>query len=110
MKKELIAESFRKTFTRRTPDSENLAKVIEALKLSDRGLSEDQRNELDDAMDLDLQDSLVEAAGQQDWLEKLICNVKIYKSPGPDGIPNEFYYLLRKNEHLISLLKNCFKY
>ena len=61
-------------------------------------------------MDLDLQDTLVEAADQHDWLEKLICNVKIYKSPGPDGIPNEFYYLLRKNEHLISLLKKCFKY
>ena len=34
--------------------------------------------------------------------------LNMYKAPGLDGIPNEFYYLLRRNEHLGSMLCNVF--
>ena len=40
-------------------------------------------------MDLQLQDDNKQE-NEQDWLEKLICGIDIYKAPGPDGIPNDF--------------------
>ncbi len=46
----------------------------------------------------------------RDWLELLIEGTTLFTSPGPDGIPNEFYYLLRMNQSLSALLKACVKH
>ena len=83
--------------------------MLRLIKCSGRGLSQEQAEELADLVDLDHQDDIREAFST-DWLVEIIDKSKVYKSPGVDGIPNEFYYLLRHNEHLIGLLKACFKH
>ena len=108
-KKDLTAQAFQETFSKRLPDPAALDAVLYAVRESGRGLSAAQSAELSKAMDLQHQDDSGQD-GEQDWLEKLICGIEIYKAPGPDGIPNEFYYLLRKNGNLLSLLKESFKY
>ena len=44
-----------------------------------------------------------------DWIIKTIETLKMYKAPGPDGIPNDFYYIMRKNNNLTYILKEVFK-
>jgi hypothetical protein len=108
---ELIKESFTETFAKRAPDPTALALIVQAVKSSGRGLSLSQRETIDRALDLDALDRRdAESKGAPCWLEKLISSLKLFKSPGPDGIPNEFYYLLKSNQNLLSLLKACFKF
>jgi len=106
---ELIREAFTDTFSRRSPDPRALADTIHALKASGRGLSQEQQAEIARRLDFD-RIAATEKEGTPCWLQKLILTLKLYKSPSPDGIPNEFYYLLKSEPSLLTLLKACFKY
>ncbi len=105
----LIREAFTDTFAKRIPDPQSLTETVHALRQSGRGLTPDQRNSLARSLDFD-QVAASEVEGTPCWLQKLISSLKLFKSPGPDGIPNEFYYLLRSNPALLALLKAVFKY
>ena len=108
---DLIRESFTETFAKRIPDPTALASVVQAVRDSGRGLSLKQHQLIEQALDFDRLDRKdAENEGAPCWLEKLISSLKLFKSPGPDGIPNEFYYLLKSNQNLLSLLKACFKF
>ena len=106
---DLIKESFTETFTKRTPDPHALTETVQALKASGRGLTSEQRESLAKRLDFN-QVAASEVEGTPCWLQKLISSLKLFKSPGPDGIPNEFYYLLRTNPALLALLKAVFKF
>ena len=91
----MARDSFKETFKCRDPDPEDMQKVLEAIKKSDRVLSEEQAEQIhDNIMELD-PSAAVEA-------------LKMYKAPGPDGIPNEFYYQLKGNEDLGYLLSGVY--
>ena len=42
-----------------------------------------------------------------DWLFVVIKNLPMFKAPGPDGIPNEFYYIMRHNIKLLRIIKEA---
>ena len=33
----------------------------------------------------------------------------MYKTPGPDGLPNDFYYIIRHDCNMLNLLRQVFK-
>ena len=104
----MIAASFAETFCTREPDPTALQQVLDNIEGTDRCLTEAQAAELDAAMQFpELTDEQREA-GEKDWLEAAIEGLKMYKAPGSDGIPNEFYYLLKDNACMTGMLKAVF--
>ena len=94
-KKALIRDYFTDTFRTRHPEEAPLEQITHAIKETGRVLTNEQADELHcQLMKLDF--------------TKTIEKLNMYKAPGPDGIPNEFYYLLRKNEDLGLLLCRVF--
>ena len=107
--KAMIAASFAETFCTREPDPVALRQVVDNIEGTDRCLTEAQAAELEAAMELpELTDEQREA-GVKDWLQVAIEGLKMYKAPGSDGIPNEFYYLLKDNIYMTGMLKAVFK-
>ena len=93
-KKRLVREDFVETFRCKEPDQEALKKVLQAVSDSGRVLTDEKAEEIESqVLKLDL--------------TAVVEGLKMYKAPGADGIPNEFYYLLRENADLSYLLGGC---
>ena len=105
-----VARSYASTFTKRLPDPQAMGLVVDAIKETDRGMTDSDKWGLQNLLDLKLQD--VENPDEHShkcWVYKTILTLKMYKSPGPDGIPNEFYYILKENKQLRSILSRVFQ-
>ena len=112
-KKILIAASFAETFSKRIPSEESLRTVISAIETSHslgaRMFSQSSHDELSTLMDIKTINQAVAEDPSEDWLTKVISTLKMYKAAGADGIPNEFYYLLRFNKDLLYILKRVYE-
>jgi exonuclease III len=112
-KKLLIGMSFAETFGKRTPDQQDLTKVLDAIRHTQtpgkRMLTPESIERLNAALDLKTRNKEEPEDPEDDWLIQTIMSLKMYKAAGPDGIPNEFYYLLRENTGMIGILKKTFE-
>ena len=112
-KKLLIGASFAQTFTKRTPEREALNSVKNAILRTQRpGLrqfKQPNQERIRFLLDIKSRNKDEHANPSEDWLIKTIESIKMYKAPGADGIPNEFYYILRNNSDLIEILKRIFE-
>ena len=103
-KKQQVSDAYAKTFTKRTPDQAALNKVFSAK------LPQHSKVAIDKFLDLESLDPPEEPdSNHKDWLVKAVESLKMYKAPGPDGIPNDFYYIMRENENLMWMLREVFK-
>ena len=89
----------------REPDPTALQQVLDNIEGTDRCLTEAQVAELDAAIKFPEVSGEQREAGEKYWLEAVIEGLKMYKAPGSDGIPNEFYYLLKDNACVTGMLK-----
>ena len=112
-KKILIGASFSQTFTKRTPDRGALSEVINAIQMTQspghRKFKPGNHDKIKHLLDIKSRNKDEHEDPDEDWLIKTIESIKMYKAPGADGIPNEFYYILRYNSNLISVLKRVFE-
>ena len=111
-KKLFIGMSFTETFNKRTPIQQDLTEVIDAVKATQsegrRKFTEITKQHIDHFMNLHERNKDTEEP-EEDWLIQAISGLKMYKAAGADGIPNEFYYLLRQEPTLIKILKKTFE-
>ena len=91
------------------PEPEALTKVINALKATNKGLSEKRKIDIAKFTDLEALDPVEGDKESDDWLFNTIESLKMYKAPGPDGLPNDFYYIFRHNKNMKTLLRQVFK-
>ena len=94
----------------RTPQASALQRVKQALLEADTTLDEDTIVEINKFMNIKALSRLDEPGQdddslKHDWMYQVLTNLKMGKAPGPDGIPNEFYYLLRNNSLFVQILK-----
>jgi exonuclease III len=112
-KKLLIGMSFAETFSKRTPVQQDLTEVLDAIRHTQtpgrRMLTPESTITLNAALDLKTRNTEQPEKPADDWLIQTIETLKMYKAAGPDGIPNEFYYLLRGNKGMIRILKKTFE-
>ena len=111
-KKLFIGMSFTETFSKRTPIQRDLTEVIDAIKATQsegsRKFTERTKQHIDRFMNLHERNT-DPSDPEEDWLIQTISGLKMYKAAGADGIPNEFYYLLRHEPTLIRILKKTFE-
>ena len=100
-KKEHAHNSYRDTFTRRSPDPDALAQVMGYLRDSNRQLSQSAKERIHNKTNF--KTHIPE--DEEDWLLPVLESLKMYTAPGADGIPNEFYFLLRNCEPLLHTLR-----
>jgi hypothetical protein len=111
-KKLLIGMSFAKTFSKRLPVQQDLNEVLEAIKNTQAPgkqiFTPEAIGAVDNFMDLNARNTEVQEDPADDWLIQTITGLHMYKATGPDGLPTEFYYLLRGNMQFINTLKRTF--
>ena len=111
-KKLFIGMSFTDTFSKRTPTQSDLTEVLDAVLATQsdgkRKFTEITKQHIDKFMNLHEKNAII-ADPEEDWLIQTISGLKMYKAAGADGIPNEFYYLLRQEPTLIRILKKTFE-
>jgi hypothetical protein len=104
--------SFAETFSKRTPVEQDLTEVLEAIRHTQspgkRMFTAGSVSAIDKFMDLKSRNEEIHEDPADDWLIQTIAGLHMYKAAGPDGLPNEFYYLLRDNGYIISMLKKTF--
>ena len=108
--KELISEAYRQTFLKRRPHVPSLNKVKQALEMRGKHLGQEHINRINNFMDLENKPNIEAVGGMSlndDWLYPVLDSLPMFKAPGPDGIPNEFYYLMRNNLKLLRILKEA---
>ena len=108
--KEAVSDSYRQTFTRRVPDANAMDEVRSAVNSVNRKLGQISKAQIEEATNLDMQNHCTSDAEhiEEHWIYKTICNLAMYKAPGADGIPNEFYYIFRRNPYLLDLLHDVY--
>ena len=103
-KKCAVSREYQQTFTKRVPDPHALQKVIIALQNQQKKLSSKRKKEIEDFTNInELDPDPSEGHGAKDWLLSAIESIKMYKAPGPDGIPNDFYFIFRKDVNMRDL-------
>ena len=100
-KKQVASNAYAETFSKRLPDPSALQKVMDALDQSGNKLDKKNIDEINKFTDFE---NL-----EPEWVLKTIESLKMYKAPGPDGIPNDFYYIFRNNSNLIFMLHEVFR-
>ena len=104
-----MSEPYTGTFRKKIPAPEALKQVIDALKQTNKCLSERKKVNIAKFTDLESLDPGEGDKESDDWLFQTIESLKMYKAPGPDGIPNDFYYIFRHNNDMKDLLRQVFK-
>jgi exonuclease III len=111
-KKKVAADAYQHTFSKRLPDPEALDKVLQSLDQTQNSISQDDIDTIStfiDIKNLDPPPPTDDDPNPTCWIRKTIESIKMYKAPGPDGIPNDFYYIFRMNPNLTKLLREVFK-
>ena len=108
-KKKVASDSYAETFSKRIPDPIALQEVVDSLIQANKRLSSEEKNTIESFTNLESLDLGEEEDISKDWLFQTIESLKMYKAPGPDGLPNDFYYIFRDNCNMLNLLRQVFK-
>ena len=108
-KKKVASDSYAETFSKRIPDPIALQEVVDSLIQANKKLSSEEKNTIESFTNLESLDLGEEEDISKDWLFQTIESLKMYKAPGPDGLPNDFYYIFRDNCNMLNLLRQVFK-
>ena len=111
-KKKVASDAYQQTFSKRIPKPEALNIVMQSLDYTQNCITQadiDKISEFIDIKRLDPPPPTKEDPNPTCWIRKTIESIKMYKAPGPDGIPNDFYYIFRMNPELMKLLREVFK-
>ena len=94
--KRVATAAFKSTFTKRVPDTEALKKVLDAIESTSTKLNQEEIDQISEKLAPENIANFNPAWGAEpetDWLVETIKTLKMASAPGPDGLPNEFYYL-----------------